>query len=299
MKLRKAYLTLLICSLIACKPQNAEQSVSTSEIEQTQITSVQSSDAINAEEDAQLDTPSAGEVIAAITNEKGDGSGSYEVTNGSWAHFWYGQTYKIDGVFYYTAFIYQTPEFYGKPEEQGEPVPATQAKIAQATFKKSATGAEKPWDFVGAEPYIGSFGSYEKGDDVDESRQVITYQADFERYFLAIPTQSLAAGGVVVSSYEIFWRSREGQWKYAGYIISGEDNSAGCAESKDSGVPPCVQNTGKLVFVAKSGTMPDIQVKMTGATIDGSGKAKTLEEQDSNIYYYNQQSGHYQPMKKQ
>ena len=146
---------------------------------------------------------------------------------------------------------------------------------------------------MGAEPFVGKFGSYEKGDDIDESRQVITYQISPERYFWAIPTQSLAGGGVAISSYEIFWRNQDGHWKYAGYIVSGEDNSAGCAENKDSGLPPCFMNTGKLIFVSKSG-MPDIQIKMSGTAIDAPGKVKILAEQDINVYHYDSQSSHYQ-----
>ena len=297
MKMRIIYFTLLIGSLIACKPQNVAQTVSVSETDQMQSTTIQVSEVMNDDEEAQLNTPTPGDVIYAKKKKKGDGSDAYEVSNGSWAHFWYGQTYKIDGVFYYTAFIYQTPDFNGKPEERGEPAPATQASIAQATFKKSDSNAEKPWDFVGSEPDIGTFGSYEKGDDVDESRQVITFQTGSERYFWAIPTQSLAGGGVAISSYEIFWRNKEGRWKHAGYIVSGEDNSAGCAESKNSGLPPCFINTGELVFSAKS-EMPDIQVKMLKTTTDSLGEAEKSEKQDISIYSYDPKSGHYQLVKK-
>jgi hypothetical protein len=296
MKIRNIFYILLISALIACSPQkNEEPIVSVSEpVSQEQDIPVQVSETADTEDTAILPTP--GEVIYAITNEKGDGSGAYEVANGSWAHFWYGQSYKINGVFYYTAFIYQTPDFYGKPEEREEPAPGAQATIAQATFKRAALGAQRPWDFVGAEPYIGKFGSYEKGDDVDETRQVIAFGANSENYFWAVPTQSLAGGGVAVSAYEIFQRNQEGRWKYAGYIFSGEDNSAGCADSADSGLPVCIVSIGQLTFVSKSG-MPEIQVKMSGTTVDAPGKVRILGEQDTHIYRYEQKSGHYQLVK--
>lgn len=244
----------------------------------------------------EMTPPTPGEVIYFITANKGDGSASYEVDNGSWANYWYGHTYKVGGKRYFTGFIYQTPDHYGPADADATPSPDTKVTLAEATFQQGEANAEKPWNLLGAEPYIGEFGAYEKADAIDKSRQAETFTTPDGKYFLAIPTVSQAGGGVSVSGFEIVWKeSDSNRWHYAGNIVSGEDNSSGCSDDTQAGLSPCIKFTGKLSFKAQDNKdFPLIHIEKSGTTIDQPGQTRQLSSQDADEYRFDSKSKAFQ-----
>ena len=143
--------------------------------------------------------PAPDAVLYFIYNKDGDGATSYEIENGSVATYWYGHQFDLRGKHYFAGFAYSTPEKFGAAEDEPNPAPGSKVTLANATFVLSKPGTEKPWSLVGAEPYIGEFGAYEKGDEVDPKRTAVSYETEGGQFVLAVPTMSLARSPVISS----------------------------------------------------------------------------------------------------
>ena len=249
---------------------------------------------------AEVQPPSPSSVLYFIYQKDGDGALSYEVDNGSWTTYWYGYRFELDGKEYYTGFAYNTPSKYGKTEEENYAAPDAKATLTQSTFVLTAPGTESPWTFQGSDQYIGEFGGYEKGNEIDENRKPQTYRTPGGNLVLAIPTWYLATG-VKVSSFDLFvfnphelLKIDDQRWVYLGNVVTGEDNGSACDE-EDGGKIACVKSSGTLTFVSKEGSdLPLLRIARSGTKIVSPGKAGTLGPADTTEYHYDAEKKQYQ-----
>jgi hypothetical protein len=239
-------------------------------------------------------TPTPGEAISAIFEVAGDGSAAYEVENGSWAHFWYGHRFEAAGKQYYTAFVYQTPEKYGKDPAEDFPDPDAQAAITQATFVLADGAKGKHWGLVGAQRHIGDFGAYEKGPTIDADSKPGTYRTPDGHEVLSVPAWVSAPGGIRQQTAELFVLTpADLRWTHVGSVATGEDNSADC-EAGASSLVPCTSSKGALRFEPGSAdAMPDVVVALSGTTIDDNGQVRELDARASTRYRFNAQESRY------
>ena len=233
--------------------------------------------------------PAPDAVLYFIYDKDGDGATSYEIENGSVATYWYGHQFDLRGKHYFAGFAYSTPEKFGEAKDGSDPAPGSKVTLANATFVLSKPGAEKPWSVVGAEPYIGEFGAYEKGDEVDPRRTAVSYVTENGQYLLAVPTTSLQSGSELTGYAVLRFQPGELEdiedhhWRYLGTIWTGEDNSAAC----DGGeVMPCAASSGALAFEPGARALPDIVVSPRGTTIASPGRTRTLGPEDRSTYTY-------------
>jgi hypothetical protein len=243
--------------------------------------------------------PAPDSVLYFIFQKDGDGALSYEVENGSWAHYWYGYPFELGGKQYFTGFAYQTPAKYGNSDEAQYPDPDAKVTLAQATYVLAPGDAAKPWVFEGAERHVGEFGGYEKGNAVDDTRKPRSYTTPGGKRLLAVPTWSLESGTRLASFDVLVFNPGEPQqvddthWTYLGNIVVGEDNGAACDD--DAGRLPCAKSTGTLDFIADDGNdLPLIRIAMHGTTIGDDGKLRTLDGEALD-YRYDASRKQYQP----
>src|SRR5690606_4038526 len=111
---------------------------------------------------------------------------SYEIENGSVATYWYGYEFDLGGKHYFTGFAYDTPEKYGPADASANADPLTRVTLTEATFVRSRPGTPKPWSFRGAERFIGEFGSHERANALDASRQPQDFATLDGRLVLAV-----------------------------------------------------------------------------------------------------------------
>lgn len=240
---------------------------------------------------AAVTPPDAPTVMYAIYQIDGKGAHSYEVANGSVATYWFGHAFELGGTQYFTGFTWDTREKYGKPGED-DAGPDTQVNLAEATFTLTGSTAERPWKFRGMEHTIGMFGAYERPEDVDTRRKPLEYRTPAGKLLLAVPTQGFD-NGTSFEGYALFVFNpgprdelKDKVWTYVGSLITGDDNSAACA---DGDVMPCVAKTGKLSFTAQNGgDMPKITVTPSGTEISGPGKTRQLGAADAVSYVYDE-----------
>lgn len=238
--------------------------------------------------------PDAPTVLYSIYQIDGKGADSYEVANGSIATFWFGHAFELGGTRYYTGFVWDTREKYGKPGED-EVAPGTQVNLAEATFTLTGSTAERPWKFRGMEHTIGMFGAYEKPEDVDARRKPVEYRTPGGKLLLAVPTEGFDNGtsfnGYALLVFNPGPPDDDAGWTYVGSLNTGEDNSAACA---DGDVMPCVASSGELVFSAHGGSdMPRVTVKRSGTEISGPDKTRQLGAGDAVVYAYDAGSKKY------
>jgi hypothetical protein len=235
--------------------------------------------------------PSPSSVLYMIYQVDGDGATSYPIENGSVASYWYGHEFELGGKHYFTGFAYDTPEKYGKSDEESYPDPDAHVTLTQATFELANPGSDKAWAFQGAERYVGEFGGYEKADEVDAKRKAQSYPTpDGKKLVLAVPTTSFESG-VTTSGFATFVfdpgervKSDDKHWTYVGTVVTGEDNAAAC---DDGEVMPCESSSGTLSFEAgKDGGMPVLNVARSGTTIESAGKTRALGAADAATYTY-------------
>lgn len=245
---------------------------------------------------AAVTPPDAATVLYYIYQIDGKGADSYEVANGSIATYWFGHAFELGGTQYFTGFAWDTREKYGKPGED-EVGPETQVNLAESTFTLTGSSAERPWKFRGMEHTIGMFGAYERPEAIDTRRKPLEYRTPAGKLVLAVPTQGFDNGtsfeGYALFVFNIGPRDelKDNVWTYVGSLITGDDNSAACA---DGDVMPCVSKTGKLTFTAQNGgDMPRITVTPSGSEISGPGKTRQLGAADAVSYVYDAASKKY------
>ncbi len=238
--------------------------------------------------------PDARTVMATIFDIDGKGETTYEVDNGRIATYWFGHAFESEGTHYYTGFAWETAPRYAKPadaESQEEPGPGTRVNLAEATFVLTDPASDKPWKFRGMEPTIGEFGAYERGEDVDTRRKPLEHRTPAGKLLLAVPTTSFDNGitsdgyTLLVFNPERLKNDIDGHvWTYVGGLLTGEDNSAACA---DGDVMPCTSSKGELVF-SQDGRqdMPTVTVKPSGTTISGPNKTRQLGAADVTAYAF-------------
>ncbi|MCF7221658.1 hypothetical protein [Marilutibacter chinensis] len=240
--------------------------------------------------------PAPDSVLYLIYQKDGDGATSYEIANGAWVTYWYGHSFELDGKRYFTGFAHATREVF--PGDETASGPENQVFLSHATFQLVDENADKPWSFVGAEPYIGKFGAYDKGNSIDEGRKAQEFPTSDGRLLLAVPTWSLQSG-VRIDSFDMFVFNPaeeipvdEHHWSYVGNVFAGEDNAAACDE--EGGTLPCVKSTGKLQFVpADVGPMPVLRVVRDGTIIEGPGKTRALGPSDAVEYHFDAEDKKY------
>lgn len=239
---------------------------------------------------ARVAPPDATAVIYAIHQVDSKGEPSANVANGSIATYWFGHAFELEGTPYYTGFIWETAERYGKPGED-DVGPMTTVNLAEATFIRDPAAPISPWKFRGMEPTIGEFGAYERPPEVDTQRKPLEYRTASGKLMLAVPTETFE-NGITISGYTllVFTPPEKRQdetgnvWAYVGNVIAGEDNGPACA---DGDVMPCTRSEGELVFSATAtADLPRVTVQFTGNTISGPGKTRKLGSGDAVIYAY-------------
>ncbi|CAB3834288.1 hypothetical protein LMG26684_01235 [Achromobacter mucicolens] len=240
---------------------------------------------------AQAALPDAASVLYAIHQVDSKGADSADVANGSVATYWFGHAFEMDGTPYFTGFVWETAERYGKPGED-DVGPMTTVNLAEATFIRDPASPSSPWKFRGMEPTIGEFGAYERPPEVDTRRKPREYRTAAGKLLLAVPTETFD-NGITISGYTLLVftppekrqdEAKDKVWAYAGEVIAGEDNGPACA---DGDVMPCTRSEGELVFSA-TGTadLPRVTVQFSGTTISGPGKTRKLGPADAVIYTY-------------
>ncbi len=239
---------------------------------------------------ARIAPPDAAAVLYAIHQVDSKGAPSADVANGSIATYWFGHAFELEGTPYYTGFIWETAERYGKPGED-DVGPMTTVNLAEATFIRDPASPESPWKFRGMEPTIGEFGAYERPPEVDTHRKPLEYRTASGKLLLAVPTETFE-NGITISGYAllVFTPPEKRQdetgnvWAYVGNVIAGEDNGPACA---DGDVMPCTRSEGELVFSATAtADLPRVTVQFSGNTISGPGKTRKLGPGDAVIYAY-------------
>lgn len=248
---------------------------------------------------ADVPPPTPDSILYLIYQRDGDGATSYEIANGAWVSYWHGHAFEIDGKHYFTGFAYATRERF--PADGGHtPGPGDRVDLSHATLQLTDPGAAKPWTFLGAEPFIGSFGAYDRGNEVDEVRRSQEFRTVDGRLVLAVPTWSFQSGERI-DSFDVFVFNpadevAPGQkhWTYLGNVVTGGDNSASCGE--EAGMAPCVASKGVLEFIPSgAGGLPGIRVERSGTIIEGPGRTRALGASDTAEYAFSEGQGEYRP----
>ncbi|AYD67653.1 hypothetical protein DVB37_14480 [Achromobacter sp. B7] len=246
---------------------------------------------------ARVAPPDVPSMLYAIYDVDGKGETTYEVANGSVATYWFGHAFESEGTHYYTGFAWDTADRYGKPGED-DVGPGTRVNLTEATFVLTDPASERPWKFRGMEPTIGEFGAYERGEDVDTRRKPLDFRTPAGKLLLAVPTTNFDNGitstgyALLVFNPERLKEEEDGHvWTYVGSLLTGEDNSAACA---DGDVMPCTSSKGELVF-SNDGKqdMPTVTVKPSGTTISGPNKTRQLGAADITAYVFDPASKGY------
>lgn len=246
---------------------------------------------------ARVAPPDVPSMLYAIYDVDGKGETTYEVANGSVATYWFGHAFESEGTHYYTGFAWDTADRYGKPGED-DVGPGTRVNLTEATFVLTDPASERPWKFRGMEPTIGEFGAYERGEDVDTRRKPLDFRTPAGKLLLAVPTTNFDNGitstgyALLVFNPERLKEEVDGHvWTYVGSLLTGEDNSAACA---DGDVMPCTSSKGELVF-SNDGKqdMPTVTVKPSGTTISGPNKTRQLGAADITAYVFDPASKAY------
>lgn len=237
---------------------------------------------------AAVTPPDAATVLSLIYEVDTKGADSYQMINGRIATYWFGHSFDLNGTRYFTGFVWNTRDTYGKPIEEAGP--GTQVNLSEVTFTLTGSSPERPWKFRGLEFSIGEFGAYERPETVDTRRKPLEYRTPAGKLLLAVPTEGFE-NGVSFEGYALFVFNigprdevRDNVWTYVGSIQTGDDNAAAC----DGGdVMPCATRSGKLGFVAQTGNdMPRLTVTPSGTMITGPGKTRQLGAADTVTYVY-------------
>lgn len=248
---------------------------------------------------ADVPPPTPDSLLYLIYQRDGDGATSYPIANGAWVSWWHGHAFELGGKHYYTGFAYATGERFPADGEH-TPGPGDHVDLAHATLQLTDPGAARPWTFLGAEPFIGRFGAYDRGNEVDEGRASREFRTDDGRLVLAVPTWSLQSGERI-DSFDVFVFDPADEvpvgskrWTYVGNVPSGADNRASCGE--EARMTPCVASTGVLGFMpSDAGPMPRITIQRSGTIVDGPGRTRALTEADSVEYTFSEGQGAYIP----
>jgi len=285
MLIGKIPLILALATLAACGPATPDPAADRSQSAAATATDANPPQKDASMQDAHQDSaqplppPRPDSVLYFISNVDGYGALEYEIANGSWIHYWYGFQFELGGTRYYTGFAWKTPQLFGADLENHYPAPDTPVTLAHATFVASEAGSKLPWDFQGAELYIGEFGGREQGNAIDETRKPRTHTTRDGRLVLAVPTWSLQSGINVLSYDVLAFDPRETSdvndthWTYVGNLHAGYDNTTHCGEDV-TGNPPCVKNTSTLEFVEQPG-LPALRVTVSGNPAGQEGDATT------------------------
>jgi hypothetical protein len=193
--------------------------------------------------------------------------------------FWRGYAYRVAGQDRYTAFVDAAA-----PGENGMPQPEQQAGIAQLTY----TLRDGVWQPAAPQADVGRFGGMGRAPEADTGRVELTYTVAPDKALLALPSATVATGGVRVRGYEIFlYADTDGAWRHLGTVQSGVDYSASCRQGPSTPDTECVRNNGSLRFEAPAGGgMPDIVVNFTGSTRGDDGAIRAAGPDDARTYRY-------------
>ncbi|MDT4824885.1 hypothetical protein FQZ97_581510 [compost metagenome] len=231
-----------------------------------------------------------GAVFTAINNVKvaDDNADWIELEDGVVSTFWYGHEFDVAGRHFYTGFVWNAPD-RGAQNDEDFPAPDAQVKLAQATFERTHPGQTPAYVFYSVERKTGAFGAYEKPENVDGSRKAVEHHLPDGRMVLAVPTATFE-NGATIKGYSLFlftlkkeYGLKEWLWSYVGQVQTGFENSAACDEGA---VMPCIDSDGELSFADVKDSLPRVKVRVSGTTIEGPGKTRTLGTADNATYVY-------------
>lgn len=237
--------------------------------------------------------PAPGRILADIYEQKGDGSASYALDDGTVVEFWHGERFELGGKRYYTGFADHVSK---AALDKDAPAPDMGVGITQSTYVADIVDGEPVWKPFRSQADMGSFGAYWKADRIDPARATQRYRTNAGHLVLAIPTvrptDGVKSSGFAILLFDPAKGMYQG-WQYMGTVPTGEDNGTSC---DDEGTVKCAASTGTLSFVApKSGTIPTLRVAMQGTAIAGPGRIRTLGAGDAKTYIYDNRYRTYQP----
>lgn len=252
---------------------------------------------------AAIAPPKPSQVLEAIYQKDSHGQDAMAIANGSEAKYWYGYAFELQGKHYYTGFAYDTPDKFGKQDEETTPAPNAKVTLTQATFELAKDAAAPGWSLLESERFIGEFGSFEKADAIDDQVKAQGAATADGRLLLAVPTWYLASGSRIKSFSLFVYRPTpsddpdDTSWTYLGNIPRGEDNGAACDADGSGNHVPCVTGAGTLSFVPADKGLPELRVALAGTGIDDAGQKKTYGAADAATYRFNPQSKVYEAAK--
>lgn len=221
--------------------------------------------------------PSEEAVLAAVYGT-GAKAGT-ALADGRDVGFWRGYAYRVAGEDRYTAFVDAVA-----PGANGMPQPDQQVEIAQVTY----TLRDGAWQPAAPQTGVGRFGGMGRAPEADTGRVELTYTVAPDEALLALPSTTVATGGVRVRGHEVFlYAAADGAWRHLGTVQSGVDYSASCRQGPSTPDTECVRNNGSLRFEAPAaGGMPDIVVNFTGSTRGDDGAIRAAGPDDARTYRY-------------
>lgn len=237
---------------------------------------------------AQTQTPPPADsaALAAAFGQPDDGSVERTLPDGRRAGFWHGYAYRAGEQERYTAFVHAVA-----PAEGGLAPPGQQVGLAQITY----TLRDGAWQPAAPQTEVGRFGGAGRAPTFDDARIPLTYTVSADEALLALPGSMAATGGARVDAYEIFLYAPDtGEWRHAGTVRAGVDQSAGCDAGSATPDSQCVRNTGGLRFASSAaGNRPDIQVTFTGSVRGEDGAIRAAGPADAVTYRYDTDTGIY------
>lgn len=277
---RAAILALSLCATLAACDRSATQTAAAPPAATVDTPAVAPAADASAEWMPGVDTtvppPAAAAVLAAAYGAKADAA----LPDGRQAAFWRGYAYRAGGQERYTAFVDTVA-----PSENGMPQPEQQAELAQITY----TLRDGAWQPGAPQTDVGRFGGMGRAPEADPGRVELTYTVAPDKALLALPSATVATGGVRVRAYEVFlYAGADGAWRHVGTVQSGVDYSASCRQGPSTPDTECVRNNGSLRFDAPAagGGMPAITVNFTGSTRGDDGAIRPAGPADSRTYRY-------------
>ncbi len=237
--------------------------------------------------------PAPGRVLADIYEQKGGGSASYALDDGTVVEFWHGERFELGGKRYYTGFADHVSK---AALDKDAPAPDMGVGITQATYVADIVDGKPVWKPFHVQADMGSFGAYAKADRIDPARATQRYRTKAGHLVMAIPTvrptDGVTSSGFAILLFDPAKGMYQG-WQYMGTVPTGEDNGASC---DDEGTVKCATSKGTLSFVApKSGTIPTLRVAMQGTAIAGPGRIRALGAGNTKTYTYDNRYRTYQP----
>jgi hypothetical protein len=198
--------------------------------------------------------------------------------------YWLSFDSAVGGRRLYTAVA--TAQNEAKPSEAQDFAPGTKLSLAQVTYALEG-GA---WKLLARQIDFG--GVYSSGaagnPPMDDDGVPLFRQAIGDGVLIGYPTLAMANEGISVHAYSMFRSApdKSGRWIYAGDIVTGSDNGAGC-DPKDE-PRSCYSSIGTLSLTGRTkGGWPEVKTDPTGSLYDlRSGKVRGATAADASVWNF-------------